>query len=157
MSMPIKKILFPTDYSETSLEALGHAKALAAVFDAELLCIHVVDEAYQYWSSMGPESIPVGPPMEELLALGKSRMEKFRATHLADLKKPVTSAVVLGRPFMEIIKYAREHGVDLIVMGTHGRGALAHVLLGSTTEKVVRKAPCAVLTVRSGTHKFEMP
>ena len=63
----------------------------------------------------------------------------------------------MGRPFAEIIAYARENEICLIVMGTHGRGALAHVLLGSTTEKVVRKAPCAVMTVRAPDHDFVMP
>ena len=64
--------------------------------------------------------------------------------------------VTMGRPFSEIVGYARAQGIDLIVMGTHGRGAIAHVLLGSTTEKVVRKAGCAVLTIR-GDHVFVMP
>lgn len=157
MSVHFKRILVPTDYSDTGAEALDHARALATAFDAQVFCIHVVDEAYQYWSSMGPETIPIGPPIEDLIALGQSRMTKFVAQHLANLSRPPISTVVMGRPFAEIIKYARDNAVDVIVMGTHGRGALAHVLLGSTTEKVVRKASCAVLTVRSGSHKFEMP
>lgn len=65
--------------------------------------------------------------------------------------------VAVGRPFAEIIGYARRNDVDLIVMATHGRGAIAHVLLGSTTEKVVRKAPCAVMTIRNRPEDFVMP
>ncbi len=157
MAVKISRILFPTDFSDVAMDAASMAAEMARVFDAELHCIHVIDEAYQYWSSMGPESIPVGPPVEELIDLGKTRMQKFLRQQFADLKKPVVSSVVMGRPFAEIIKYARDQKIDLTVMGTHGRGALAHVLLGSTTEKVVRKSPCAVLTVRHGGHTFVMP
>ena len=152
-----QKILFPTDFSELSLAALQHARALTEKFDSELYCLHVVDDAYQYWSAMGPESIPVGPPPENLVELATTRMEEFSAEHLTDLKREPTTHVVLGRPFAEIISYARDNSVCLIVMGTHGRGAIAHMLLGSTTEKVVRKAPCAVMTVRAPDHDFVMP
>lgn len=157
MTTRYDKILYPTDFSDLSRVALVHAKALTAAFDAELHCLHVVDDAYQYWSAMGPESIPVGPPPENLVELAAKRMETFRAEHLADMAHSPVTHVVMGRPFAEIIAYAREHEICLIVMGTHGRGALAHVLLGSTTEKVVRKAPCAVMTVRGPDHDFVMP
>jgi nucleotide-binding universal stress UspA family protein len=69
----------------------------------------------------------------------------------------VATALRVGSPFVEVIRYARDHDVDLIVMGTHGRGAIAHMLLGSVAERVVRKAPCAVLTVRGKGHTFEAP
>ena len=62
-----------------------------------------------------------------------------------------------GTPFLEIIRYAREHEIDLIVMGTHGRSGLGHVLIGSVAERVVRKSPCPVLTIRPGGHEFVMP
>jgi nucleotide-binding universal stress UspA family protein len=62
-----------------------------------------------------------------------------------------------GAPFLEVIRYAKEAPVDLIVMGTHGRGAIAHMLLGSVAEKVVRKAPCPVLTIRQPEHEFVLP
>ena len=63
----------------------------------------------------------------------------------------------VGHPFVEIVRYAREHEIDLIVMGTHGRGPIGHMLMGSVAEKVVRKAPCPVLTVRHPEHRFEYP
>ncbi len=157
MSLPIKKLLFPTDYSDLARAALAHAIALANLFKAEFHCLHVIDDAYQYWSALGPESIPMGPPPEELLELGKTRMEAFVAEHLTALETPPVTQLAIGRPFAEIIAYAREHDIDMIVMGTHGRGAIAHMLLGSTTEKVVRKAPCPVLTVRSADQQFVMP
>ncbi len=157
VSVRFTNILLPTDFSETSRPALTCAKDLAAVFDAQLHCLHVVDDAYQYWSAIGPESLPVGPPPEEMLQLARTRMDKFCAEHLSGLKNPVKIQVAYGRPFAEVIAYARERGIDLIVMGTHGRGAIAHALLGSTTEKVVRKSPCAVLTIRTSEQAFEMP
>jgi len=69
----------------------------------------------------------------------------------------VRKAVVLGKPFEQIIRYAREENVDLIVIGTHGHSALASMLLGSVAEKVIRKAPCAVLSMRHPEHKFQPP
>lgn len=157
MTMRFSNILIPTDFSEMSKVSLSYAKGLVEAFDAQLHCVHVVDDAYQYWSAIGPESLPVGPPPDEMVELGRKRMARFCTELLADLKHPVKSHVAYGRPFSEIIAYAREHEIDLIVMSTHGRGAIAHALLGSTTEKVVRKAPCAVLTVRAADQPFVMP
>jgi nucleotide-binding universal stress UspA family protein len=157
MSTRFSRILYPTDFSDLALVALRHARELVDTFDAELHCLHVVDDAYQYWSAMGPESVPVGPAPETMLELGRKRMEKLRAEHLTGLKREPVTHVTMGRPFADIIGYARENQIDLIVMATHGRGAITHVLLGSTTEKVVRKAPCAVLTVRPDQHEFVMP
>jgi len=157
MSIKFDRILFPTDFSDLSLEALHYAADLVVAFKAELHCLHVVDEAYQYWSSMGPESIPIGPPPEDIIALGEARMGKFAEQHLAGMDPAPEVAVLMGRPFAEIIRYARENEIRLIVMATHGRGGIAHVLLGGTTEKVIRKASCAVLTIRPDGQKFVMP
>jgi len=67
------------------------------------------------------------------------------------------STVTSNNPAAEIVEYARTNGVDLIVMGTHGRGAIAHLLMGSVAERVVRTAPCPVLTVRNPEHEFVLP
>lgn len=157
MSLKIENILFPTDFSDLAQGALPFAREMAGSFQAQLHCLHVVDEAYQYWSAMGPESIPVGPPIDDMIDLATSRMAKFREEHLDGLDRPPTTHVASGRPFSEIITYVRAQEIDLIVMATHGRGAFASMLLGSTTEKVVRKAQCAVLTIRPEEHKFVMP
>ena len=69
----------------------------------------------------------------------------------------VQTAVEVGTPFVGIVRYARAHEVDLIVMGTHGRGAVQHLLLGSVAEQIVRQATCPVLTVRNPAHEFEAP
>lgn len=157
MPVSFERILFPTDFSDLAQVGLDYACVMTEAFSAELHCLHVVDDAYQYWSAMGPESIPVGPPPEDLLDLARKRMEQFKSDHLGGLKRAAVTTVRVGRPFAEIIAYARENAICLIVMGTHGRGAIAHMLLGSTTEKVVRKAPCAVMTVRAADQAFVMP
>lgn len=157
MGISFDNILFPTDFSDLSLCALRRAQAVADRFESQLHCLHVVDEAYQYWGAMGPESIPVGPPPDNLLESAESRMKQFFEQHLSGIKPTPITHVRIGRPFLDIINYSREHNISLIVMGTHGRGAIAQILLGSTTEKVVRKAPCAVMTVRTADQDFVMP
>lgn len=152
----LSRILFPTDFSEYSLHALGYARSFAETYKAELHILHVVDEASLYWMAMGPNSLPIGPCTDELLEVARKEMGDFMSEHLADAKN-VQNSVVLGRPFTEIIRYARDGQIDLIVLCTHGRSGIQHALLGSVTEKVVRKAPCPVLTVRHPEHEFVMP
>ena len=83
--------------------------------------------------------------------LGKILTDAERTKYSAQIE------MVCGSPFLEIIAYAKSREIDLIVMGTHGRGPIAHMLMGSVAEKVVRKAPCPVLTVRHPEHEFLMP
>jgi nucleotide-binding universal stress UspA family protein len=153
----LKRILFPFDFSELSLHGFRYARSFAETYGAELHVLHVVDEAYQFWMAMGPNSVPIGPPPEELISASSRELEKFVAEQLSDADFPVRTEVQMGWPFMEIIRYAREKKIDLIVLGTHGRSGLKHVLLGSVAEKVVRKAPCPVLTIRHPDHNFVMP
>lgn len=153
----ISRILFPSDFSDLSLQALKYARSFSEAYAAELHLIHVVDEASMYWMAMGPNSLPVGPSTEELVDVSREELKRFVQEHLSDLKPPLVTGVEVGRPFMEIIRYARENVIDLIVIGTHGRSGLKHVLLGSVAEKVVRKAPCPVLTIRHPEHEFVMP
>jgi len=153
----LSRVLFPTDFSDVSLHALTYARSFADCFSAELHVIHVVDEAFQYWMAMGPGSLPVGPRPEELVDGSRQSLDAFIREHLADIERPIVSDVLVGRPFMEIIRYAHDHEMNLIVLGTHGRGGITHALMGSVAEKVVRKAPCPVLTIRHPEHEFVMP
>ncbi|MFO0973471.1 MAG: universal stress protein [Phycisphaerae bacterium] len=152
-----QRIVCPTDFSDLAAVATRYARSLAEAYQAELHVIHVVDEAYQYWMAMGPDSLPIGPAPREVAAAARQQMERWNTAQFEGLATPVVSDVLLGQPFVEIIRYARDKQADLIVMGTHGRGGLTHVLLGSVTEKVVRKSPCPVLTVRDPGHQFQMP
>jgi nucleotide-binding universal stress UspA family protein len=155
--MKISKILVPTDFSDLSLHAVRYAKEFAATFRAQIHCVHVIDEAYQYWSTMGPESAPVGPAVEDLRSLAEGHMQRFADEHMVGLDYVPVMKVISGTPWSDICQYALENTVDLIVVATHGRGGLAHALLGSTTEKVIRKAPCPVLVVREAEHDFVRP
>ena len=152
----IRKILCATDFSELSACALDYAVYLARRCEAELLCLHVVDDSYQYWLSMEIAAVPAGPPVEELVAAAEEQLRKLLAEHVGG-EMQAAVRVLTGRPFVEIIRCARDEQADLIVMGTHGRGGLRQVLMGSVAEKVARKSPCPVLTVRDPGHEFEMP
>jgi nucleotide-binding universal stress UspA family protein len=154
----LKKILYPTDFSEYSLAALPYAVSLTKQNNAELYCLHVVEmpkEEYLTSEYMVPLNVP-HVPEDKVLRTARARLKRFVAENLSDFDK-VTSRVLVGAPFVEIIRYARDQSIDLIVIGTHGHSALAAMLLGSVAEKVVRKAPCPVLTVRHPQHEFEMP
>lgn len=77
MSIEFKHILFPTDFSDLSVQAVPYVRHLATMFGARIHCIHIVDEAFQYWSAMGPESVPVQPAMDDLLDAGKTRLHRL--------------------------------------------------------------------------------
>lgn len=156
----INRILYPTDFSERSLVALPVAIDLARRYGAELYCLHVVEMPGEFIledSYMLPLVTEYQPDYGKLKEAAESHLEQFVTQHVPDLQGAVTRAVVTGKPFAEIIRYAREQNIDLIVLGTHGRSALGSVLLGSVAEKVVRKARCPVLTVRHPEHRFEAP
>ncbi|MBI5760629.1 MAG: universal stress protein [Planctomycetales bacterium] len=152
----LKRILFPTDFSPNANAALAYATALAEQFGAELHVLHVMVEP----AVIIPEPGAFYPIPDTLLADIKEQSEKA-LNQVPDPQwcqgKVVQRVLRRGTPFVEIVRYAKEANADLVVLGTHGRGGLAHVLLGSVAEKVVRKAPCPVLTVRPEGHQFVMP
>jgi nucleotide-binding universal stress UspA family protein len=152
----LARILYPTDFSDLSLVALKYAISFSEQYDAKLYCLHVVDEAYQYWLSMGPEGVPMGPDMNQMLHAAQEQMSQFVDEHLKNQPNLITK-VISGKPFVEIVRYAREHEIDIIVMATHGRSGFKYALMGSVAERVVRRAPCPVLTVHSGEHEFVWP
>lgn len=153
----LKRILFPTDFSEYAREAEHYACALARQYGADLHLLTVVEDLLPVTPLFGGPAMamggidPIEMPRNALRAL-----EAFPDKEWGhDLK--VHRAVRSGSAFVEIVRYARENEIDLIVVGTHGRTGLRHVLLGSVAERVVQKAGCPVLTVRPRTHSFVMP
>jgi nucleotide-binding universal stress UspA family protein len=140
------KILFATDFSESSDYAFQHANTLARKFNARLMIIHVINEPVDLRGFYVPH-ISFEKLEEEIEEGAKKMMDKFCRTHIRDYENYETF-IVPGIPYDEIIKTAVEHSADLIVLGTHGRTGLDHVLFGSTAEKVVRKSPIPVMTIR---------
>lgn len=139
-------ILFATDFSESSDFAFQYAYSLVKQYEARLLIIHVINEPVDLRGFYVPH-ISFEKLEEEIEEGAKKMMEKFTRTHIRDYDNFETF-IVPGIPYDEIIKKATEESADLIVMGTHGRTGLDHVLFGSTAEKVVRKSPAPVMTIR---------
>ncbi len=150
--MKLDRILVPVDFSETAQHALDYARDLAQMFGAQVHLLHVVpDPVAQGWAGEA-----TGMIIPDLLRTWEADSDK-RLQEIEVAGVTVERVTAVGHAFMEILKYAGANGIDLIVMGTHGRGAVKHMLLGSVAEKVVRKAPCPVLTVRHPGYEFIMP
>ena len=148
----LQRILVPTDFSDSARHALAYGVSFAAEYGAELLLLHVVETIPMgYASELFP--LPVAEVFEQVS--GYARTELARLSAEATGKGiAVREVVVQGKPSAEIVRVAREETVDIIVLGTHGRGVLDKALFGSTTERVVRKAPCPVLTCHLVEHEF---
>jgi len=143
----LKRILAPTDFSKYSDNALKYACAFAEQFKAELHLLYVVQDIVAGMPEPGMFVPPLDNMMVELEKSGREQLQTRPPASLAT-KLTVIREVCHGSPFVEIVRYAKSHNIDLIVAGTHGRSGLAHVLLGSVAERIVRKAPCPVLTVK---------
>ncbi|MCC7256891.1 MAG: universal stress protein [Gammaproteobacteria bacterium] len=146
--MPARNVIvFPTDFSEMSAGALPWVRRMADQLQADVHVIYVVEEPHIYATlDMGP--VPI-PSVDELTRSAEKRMANFVDAHLKALGG-FTTRVLVGRPAEQLVSYANSHKAALIVMTTHGYSGLKHVLLGSTTEAVLRHAACPVLSVRSG-------
>ena len=152
----IDKILFPTDFSDHSKHAFSYALSFAKEYGAKLVMLHVVEDV-QYLANAYMFDVPMMPSFSDMEQSRSKEMDEFLEREVSDSSVQIDKSIRHGRPFVEIIQAAREEEADLIVIATHGRGGLEHVLFGSTAEKVVRKAPCPVLSIRMPGTGFEMP
>jgi nucleotide-binding universal stress UspA family protein len=152
----IEKILFPTDFSEHSKHAFGYALSFAKEYGATLYMLHVVEDI-QYLANAYMFDVPMMPSFADMEQTRLKEMQEFIDQEVSDPNVKIEKIIRHGRPFIEILAVAREENVDLIVTATHGRGGLEHVLFGSVAEKVVRKAPCPVLSIRLPGHEFSIP
>ena len=150
----LKQVVYTTDFSDFSGAALKYALSFCTEYKAKLYVVHVIEPPTYY-----PEYHDYVPIVEDLLVRAKERMNK----ELDDVKKlagqqemEVEGLIREGTPFVEIIKAARENEIDLIVIATHGRTGLSHAIFGSTAEKVIRGAPCPVLSIKPPEHSFVM-
>jgi nucleotide-binding universal stress UspA family protein len=148
----LRRLLVPIDFSEHSKNALKYAISFARQFKASIDLIYVVEPAvYPADFSFGQVGFP--NVEEELRTHGTEELERLIKMEMSG--KVLSRKVVrTGKPFYEIIQYAYEEGIDLIIIATHGHSGVEQILFGSTAEKVVRKAPCPVLVVRTGEHEF---
>jgi universal stress protein A len=142
-----KKILCAIDFSDLSRVALADAAALARRLDAELALVHVYEPP-------PPVALDVVVPTEGLFESASAELEGRLEAWTSDAQmlagRPVRSIVRVGIPATEIVHCATEDGVDLIVLGTHGRSGLKRLVLGSVAERVLREAHCPVLVVHDG-------
>ncbi len=144
--MSNKTIIFPTDFSDTSVAALPWALDMADTLEAEINCLYVVEEP-QIYSSLDMGAVAI-PTTGELVESANSRMKIFVDKHLVNAPHGAEGTVVIGHAATEIVNSSLESGASMIVMTTHGYSGMKHVLLGSTTEDVLRHATCPVLSVR---------
>jgi len=147
MTTEISSVLVPTDFSDMSVAALPIAMDLADKYNAKLHCLYVVEEP-QIYSSLEMGSVAI-PTSGELMESAKARMQRFGEEFLANAPHGFRTKVVVGHAASEVISYADEISAGLIVMATRGYSGVKHLMLGSTTEDVLRHASCPVLSVRA--------
>ena len=146
--MNIQRILFPTDFSELSQAAERSACDLADKFGAELHVLHVMHDLMLLMPQTAEALLVPPEAMESAINSAEAEIQKFPSAEWATGKK-VVRVVRIGTTHASIVQYAKDNAIDLIVIGTHGRTGLPHVLLGSIAERIVQHADCPVLTVRS--------
>jgi nucleotide-binding universal stress UspA family protein len=144
----MKQILVATDFSEASAAAMDYGRALARTFGASLHLLHVAENPFLRPTAADPHALREATVRRLAGRLTEDDKGALRATAVLDTS---------DEPANAIVKYAAAHAIDLIVMGTHGRGVVAQILVGSVAEKVVRTAPCPVLTVRYPEREFVVP
>jgi universal stress protein A len=149
----MKNVLVATDFGDASDTALTYGRALARTFGARLHLLHVTENVFM--KALGGDAyITVFPEIQK--DIDDAARTELRAR--VDADTPTTVALLTSNaPATSIVEYAKTEGIDLIVVGTHGRGAVAHLLMGSVAERVVRTAPCPVLTVRQSEREFVVP
>jgi len=151
----LDKILIPTDFSDFSQQALQYGLSFCREYKAKMVLLHVIEDPF-YPSTGGSFGFDMADFFARMQEESDRKMQELiPAAQQEGLS--VERMITRGTPFLEIIRVAKEEDVDMIVVATHGRTGLAHVLMGSVTEKVVRKAPCPVLVVRKSQHEFIMP
>ncbi|MDO8747485.1 MAG: universal stress protein, partial [Thermodesulfovibrionales bacterium] len=143
--MNVKKILFPADFSEGSDNALPYAADMAKHYGAKLYLLHVIQDIVEVTGSYVPH-VSLDELYRDIEKNAAKEMDRYGVEEFRGIKD-IERIVVKGRPYEEILKFARDNKADLIVIGTHGRKGLDRVIFGSTVEKVVRDAPCPVLSV----------
>jgi nucleotide-binding universal stress UspA family protein len=154
----LEKILVATDFSEPSEAALAYGRELARSFGAALTLVHVVENVLSRAYGIDGGVMLIDPELQrQIEAAAQEHVERNIFEEDRKVLKATSVVLVSNAPAEAIINFARQSKIDLIVMGTHGRGGVAHLVMGSVSERVVRTAPCPVLTVRHPEHEFVLP
>ena len=143
----LKKILVPTDLSEYSLAAMEFASTLAVMYAAKLYVLHVTGEAIPLLPSMHGMDIDIDVLKDRVRTDATHEVERFVHQRINPDLRPIP-VIRIGHPASEIKRFAEEEKMDLIVMTTHGRTGLSHMLIGSVAEKLVRTSNIPILTVK---------
>jgi universal stress protein A len=154
--LAIKRILVPTDFSDSAAHALNYAIGLSRPYQAEIMVVHVF-HLQEYLALLSEKAqVDRGTANEVLEAAKRRALEMLEELlHRFEDEQTVMIPILLfGVADEEIVKYAAEHEVDLIVIPTHARTGLAHIFLGSTAERVISHAPCPVAVVKRGEGKI---
>ncbi len=149
MLREFKSILCPTDFSEESYRAIDYGLHFARVWDATLLLAHIIHTPTGELYEQVDDVVHV-LTFDEATRRDKARLEEIRNTRLRGYAN-CEVLVDIGDPYQQLMAIAQQRQVDLIVIATHGRSALEHLILGSVAEKIIRHALCPVLVVRRGT------
>ncbi len=157
--MEIKTILVPVDFSEFTEKVLEHAVFFASCLNSRLVVLHVlqtfqINEAVTWMETFLPPQ-PEKDLFDQLRQAAKLKLESIKSRY-AGLGISIETRTEEGVPFVEIVRLAADENVDMIIMGSHGRTGIQHLLIGSVAEKVIRKAPCPVLCVKSRDFQFQM-
>ncbi|GBE05298.1 MAG TPA: universal stress protein [Nitrospirae bacterium] len=149
--MKVEKILFPTDFSEGAHHALPYAVDLAKHYNAKLYILHIVHDVFKATDSHIPH-VSSDELYREMSLWAEKEIDTCCLEEVRELPD-VEKTVVRGVPYEEIVNFAEKEKIDMIVIGTHGRVGLERFIFGSTAERVVRRAPCPVMSVRVPEHR----
>lgn len=152
MALSIQRILFPTDFSDASQNARDYACAIAGLLGSELHVLHVIQYPDSAPGALGSWCMPETNRIPESVHDVENQLTAQLETSLIR-DTQIIKAIRLGEPSQEILKYATENEIQLIVVGTHGRTGVSHLIIGSIAEKVVQGSTCPVLSVHSNWHQ----
>jgi len=145
--LSIKKILLPTDGSSHSFEALRYASSFAKEFNITIYLLTVIEIHHSIYDAYADE-IALDMQESRIATMVNQRLDETEKKAREMGIKNIVKVSRFGSPYQEVVKFAEETGIDLIVIATHGRSGISHFLIGSVTEKIIRTAPCPVLVVR---------
>jgi nucleotide-binding universal stress UspA family protein len=153
----LNRILVATDFGSASETALNYGRAIGAALGGALHVLHVTENVYLAASSGYGQAYVPPEVQRDIERAAKEQTEALLTQEDRDTLQAQAVTVTFNTPAAAIVEYARANAVDLIIVGTHGRGAFSHLFMGSVAERVVRTATCPVLTVRNPEHEFVVP